>query len=84
VKTGRGVRQGCWLLSILFNLYSKYLTKEAPEGFGDFKIERQVIHTVKYAADLVLLAKKKAQGHLHISQFELIEILTAYRRCYGM
>jgi hypothetical protein len=37
VKIGRGVRQGCCLSSILFNLYSSYLTKEALEGFGDFK-----------------------------------------------
>jgi hypothetical protein len=40
-------------------LYSKYLTKEALEGFGDFKIPGQVIHTVKYADGLVLLAKEK-------------------------
>ena len=44
---------------ILFNLYSKCLTKEALEGFGDFKICGQIIHTVKYADDLVLLAKEE-------------------------
>jgi len=59
VKIGRGVRQGCCLPPILFNLYSEYLTKEALEGFGDFKIGRQIIHTVKYADDLVLLAKEE-------------------------
>jgi hypothetical protein len=51
VKFGRGVRQGCCLSQILFNFYSEYLTKEALEGLGDFKI-------VKYADDLVLLAKE--------------------------
>jgi hypothetical protein len=37
VKIRKGVRQGCCLLPILFNLYSENLTKEALEGFGDFK-----------------------------------------------
>jgi hypothetical protein len=45
VKIGRGVRQGSCLSRILFNLYSEYLTKEASERLGDFKIGRQIIHT---------------------------------------
>jgi len=78
VKTGRGVRQGCFLSPILFNLYSECLTKAALEGFGDFKIGGQIIHTVKYADDLVLLAKeeKMLQDMIH----KLIEI----GRYYGM
>jgi hypothetical protein len=78
VKVGRGVRQGCCLSSILFNLYSEYLTKEALEGFGDFKIGGQVIHTVKYADDLVLLAKEETvlQG--------MIDRLIEIGRCYGI
>jgi len=57
VKNGRGIRQGyCWL-PILFNLCSKYLTKDALEGFGDFKIG--AVRIVKYAYDPVLLAKKQ-------------------------
>jgi hypothetical protein len=56
MKTGRVVRQECCLSPILFNLYSEYLTKEALERLGDFKIG-QAIRTVKYADDLVLLAK---------------------------
>ena len=36
--------------------YSEYLTKKGLEGFGDFKTGRQVIRTMKYAYDLVLLA----------------------------
>jgi hypothetical protein len=47
------------------HLYNEYLTKEALEGFGDLKIGGQVIITVKYADDLVLLAKKRngTTGH---------------------
>jgi hypothetical protein len=71
VKTGRGVRQGCCLSQILFKLYSEYLTKEAVEDFGDFKIGVQVIFTVKYANGFVLLAKEET-------------VLTEIARCYGM
>jgi hypothetical protein len=59
VKIGKGVTLGCCLSPILFNLSSEYLTKEALERLGDFKIGRQVIRTLKYADDLVLLARKK-------------------------
>jgi len=43
-------------VTILFNLHSEYHTKEAPEGFEDFEVGGQVIRTVMYANDLVLLA----------------------------
>jgi hypothetical protein len=39
-------------------LYSKYYTKEALEGFGDFK-RGQVICTVKYRDDQMLPAKEE-------------------------
>ena len=78
MKTGRGVRQGYCSSPILFNLYSKCLTKEALEGFGDFKIGGQIIHTVKYAYDLVLLAKEEK-----VLQ-NMIDKLTEIGGCYGM
>jgi hypothetical protein len=53
-------------------------TKEALEGFGDFKIGGQVIRTVKYADDLVLLAKEETVLQSMIDR--LIEI----GRRYGM
>jgi hypothetical protein len=60
VKPGRGVRQGCCLSQILSSLYSENFTKEALEEFGDFKIGGQVIRTVKYADNLLLLANEEA------------------------
>jgi hypothetical protein len=47
------------LSPILFNWYSDCLTKEALEGFGYLKMGGQIINTVKYADDLVLLAKEE-------------------------
>jgi hypothetical protein len=38
VKIGRGVGQGSCLSPHLFNLYSEYVTQEASEGLGDFKV----------------------------------------------
>jgi len=78
VQIGRGVRQGCCLSPILFNLYSKCLTKEALDGLGDFNIGGQIIQTVKYADDLVLMAKEETV--LHGMIVKLIEI----GRFYGM
>jgi hypothetical protein len=40
-------------------LYSEYLAKEALDGLGDFNFGGQIIQTVKYADDLVLMAKEE-------------------------
>jgi len=53
-------------------------TKEALQEFGDFKIGGQIIHTVKYADDLVLLAKEEK-----VLQ-DMIDKLIETGRCYGM
>jgi hypothetical protein len=58
-------------------LYSECLTKEALEKFGDLKIGGQIINTVEYADDLVLMAKEEMELQDMIDK--LIEIV----RCYG-
>jgi putative salt-induced outer membrane protein YdiY len=78
VQIGRGVRQGCCLSPILLNLYSECLTKEDVDGFGNFKLGRQIIQNVKYADNLVVMAKEETVLQ---SMFDnLIEI----GRCYGI
>jgi hypothetical protein len=66
------------LSQILFKLYGEYLTKEAVEGFGDFKVRGQVIRNVKNADELVLLDKENT-----VLQ-DMIETLIEVARCYGM
>ena len=78
VQIGREVRQGCCLSPILFILYSECLTKEALDWLGDYNIGGQIIQTVKYADDLVLMAKEETvvKG--------MIDKLIAIGSCYGM
>jgi len=57
---------------------AKYLTKEALEWFGDFEGGGQVICIMKYADDLVLLAKEET-----VLQ-SMINTLTEIVKCYGM
>jgi hypothetical protein len=59
-------------------LYSECLTKEALEGFGDLKIEGKIINPVKYAGDLVLLAK----GEMVLQN--MIDTIIEIGRCYGI
>jgi hypothetical protein len=66
------------LSPILFNFYRECLTKEALDGLGDFTIGGQIIQTVKYADDLVLMAKEETV--LEDTIDKLIEI----GRCCGM
>jgi len=78
VQIGRGVRQECCLSPILFNFYSECVIKEALDGLGDFNIGGQIIQTVKYADDLVLMAKEET-----VLQ-SMTDNLTEIGRCYGM
>jgi hypothetical protein len=55
------------LLLILFNIYGQYITKEALEGFGDFRIGGQVIRNAKYAEKLPLIAKEETDLQPNLS-----------------
>ena len=78
VKIGTGVREGCFLLPVLFNFQSEYLIQEVLEGFEVFKTGEQATRTVKYRDDIVLLAREET-----VLQ-DKIDRLTEIGRCYGM
>lgn len=57
VEIRRGVRQGCVLSPLLFNLYSEFLFKEALEDSKDgVKVNGVNINSIRYADDTVLIA----------------------------
>jgi len=73
VQTGRAV--GCCLSPILFNLYSECLTKEALDGLADFNIGEQIIQTVKYADDIVLMATEEMVLQGMIDKLKLVDTM---------
>ena len=50
-KTGKGVRQGCILLSCLFNFYEEYIMRNAEmdEALAGIKIAGRNINNLRYA-----------------------------------
>ena len=74
----RGPLWGTWRRAHLSGTLRDGVYKEALDGLGDFNIRGQIIQTVKYADDLVIMAKeeKVLQGMID----KLIEIGS----CYGM
>jgi hypothetical protein len=53
--TERGAKHTCCLLPSIFNLRRDSFTNEVLEIFGGFKIRGQIIFTVKYADNFVIL-----------------------------
>ena len=52
-KIGKGVRQGCILSPCLFNLYAKYIMRNAglDEAQAGIKIAERNINNLRYADD---------------------------------
>ena len=62
-QIGRGVRQGCILLSSLFNLYAEYIMWNVglDESQVGIKIAKRNIKNLRYADDTTLMAENKEE-----------------------
>src|SRR5437899_1633772 len=59
VGVERGVRQGCVISPMLFNLYSEFMIQEALEGVEGIGFGGVNITNLRYADDAVLVAEKR-------------------------
>ena len=62
-QIGKGVHQGCILSPCLFNLYAKYIMRNArlDEAQTSTKILGRYINNLRYADDTTLIAKSKEE-----------------------
>ena len=62
-QIGKGVRQSCVLSPCLFNLYAKYIMRNAGlvEGQAEINIARRNINHLRYADDTTLMAESEEE-----------------------
>ena len=62
-KIGKGVCQGCILSPYLFNLYAKYIMRNAglEEAQAGIKIAGRNINNLRYADDTTLMAESEEE-----------------------
>ena len=62
-QIGKEVRQGCILLSCLFNLYAEHIMRNAglEETQAGIKIARRNINNLRYADDTTLMAESEEE-----------------------
>src|SRR2546425_8462096 len=78
VDVEMGVRQGCVISPILFNLYSEYMIKEAMKNVEGIKFNGINITDLRYADDAVLMADKRNKMQ------KMIDRLNKTCKAYGM
>ena len=62
-QIGKGIRQGCILSSCLFNLYAKYIMRNAglEKAQAGIKIARRNINNLRYADDTTLMVESEEE-----------------------
>ena len=78
ITVKKGVRQGCILSPILFNLYTDYMIEEAFEDLDGIRINGENLTNIRYADDTVLVAESENKLQL------LVQSLNDKCREYGM
>ena len=63
VPIGKGVHQGCILSPCVFNLYAKYIKRNArlDEAQAEIKIAGRNINNLRYADDITLMAESEEE-----------------------
>lgn len=57
-STAAGLRQGCILSPLLFNVYTEYIIREILEGWkGGIAVGGRKINNLRYADDTLIIAK---------------------------
>lgn len=75
----RGVRQGCILSPLLFNIYGEYIIRKALDGWeGGIRIGGREINNLRYADDTTLITKDEQE------MAELIERVEGVSLDYGL
>jgi len=62
-QIGKGVRQGCILSPVLFNLYAKYIMRNVrlDEAQAGIKISRRNINNLRYTDDTTLMPESEEE-----------------------
>lgn len=72
IEIKRGVRQGCILSPVLFNLYSEHIIKEALQDITGININGQNLTNLRFADDTVLLANTQKDLQKMVQQMCMV------------